>query len=89
MLSVIRQFPGTSGTGMGRQPDPLSSPEALILGTLTDDKSMFAHSMPGKKMQPARCVRGNKDSTLLLAKSGCSLWRNQIRSFISLFNAWR
>lgn len=89
LLSAIRQFPGTSGTGMGHQPDPLSSPEALILGTLTDDKSMFAHFMLGRKIQSARCVRGNKDSTLLPAKAGCNLWRHQIRSFISPFNAWR
>lgn len=43
LLSLIRKFQSTLGTGMGHQADSCSSPEALILGMLTDDKGMFAH----------------------------------------------
>lgn len=62
----------------------IPSPEALILGMLTDDKSMFVHYTLGKEIQSICWVSGDKDSSLLSAKSGLNLWRNQIRNFISL-----
>lgn len=69
-LSVIRQFPDTSGTAGGPQPGPLSSPEALILGGLAEDKSLFAHSVLAKKIQRPLCVGGNLDSPPLPATAG-------------------
>lgn len=86
---MIRKFQSTLGTGMGHQADSHSSPEALILGMLTDDESMFVHLILGKKIYSTGCVRGTGGSPLLSAKLGLNLWRNQIKNFISLSNAWR